>query len=401
MSHPVRRDFASNRMKIVIFGLTISSSWGNGHATLWRGLCRALARRGHTIVFFERDVPYYASHRDLQHWPDGELCLYGDWDEVRAAAGRHADEADVAMVTSYAVDGIAATELVVASRARARVLYDLDTPVTLAALESGQAVSYIGPRGLSDFDLVLSYTGGRALDALRARLGAKDVAALYGSVDPEVHRRVAPVDHFRADLSYLGTYAADRQATLETLLIKPARRLPQRRFVVAGAQYPQAFPWTDNIYFVRHLEPAQHPAFFASSGVTLNVTRRAMKEMGYCPSGRLFEAAACGAPILSDYWEGLDLFFEPGAEIIVARDSDEAEAAIQLPYGARREIARRARERVLNQHTAEHRVREFERILAGNVGARTETPSDAAGEIASRSAVSAAADGSPCEVSTA
>ncbi len=347
-------------MKLVIFGLTISSSWGNGHATLWRALCRALAERGHTIVFFERDVPYYAAHRDLQEWPDGELCLFGEWADVIPLARKHLAEADAAMVTSYCPDGVAATELVLDSAARLRVFYDLDTPVTLDALQAGKAVPYIGARGLSDFDLVLSYTGGRALTELKEHLGARQVATLYGSVDPDVHRPVPPVDHFRCDLSYLGTYAEDRQATLEALLIEPARRLPERRFVIAGAQYPAAFPWTDNIFFVRHLEPGQHPAFFASSRLTLNVTRRAMKEMGYCPSGRLFEAAACGAPLLSDYWEGLDLFFQPEREIIVARDSDEATAAIDLPYGALQEIATRARERVLDQHTARHRARELE-----------------------------------------
>jgi spore maturation protein CgeB len=356
-------------MKLVIFGLTISSSWGNGHATLWRGLCRALAAKGHTVVFFERDVPYYAAHRDLDHWPEGELCLFDDWNEVLPLARRHLSDADAAMVTSYCPDGIAATELMLESAVRVKVFYDLDTPVTLATLQAGKSVSYLGPRGLSDFDLVLSYTGGRALDELRERLGAKRVATLYGSVDPDAHRHVAPVDHFRCDLSYLGTYADDRQATLDALLIEPARRLPQRRFVVAGAQYPTTFPWTDNIFFVRHLEPAQHPAFFSSSRLTLNVTRQAMKDMGYCPSGRLFEAAACGAPLLSDYWEGLDEFFEPGSEIIVARDSNEAAAAIDLPYAALQGIARRARERVLDQHTARHRAEELEQRLETGGGA--------------------------------
>lgn len=351
-------------MKLVIFGLTISSSWGNGHATLWRGLCRALAARGHTLVFFERDVPYYAEHRDLRTWPDGELCLFRDWSEVMPLAQRHLSDADVAMVTSYCPDGVAVTEVVLDSAAQLKVFYDLDTPVTIASLQAGESVSYIGPRGLGDFDLVLSYTGGRALDELRERLGARRADTLYGSVDPDVHRRVAPTEHFRADLSYLGTYAKDRQATLEALLIEPARRLPERRFLIAGAQYPAVFPWTDNIYFVRHLEPAQHPAFFSSSRLTLNVTRRAMKDMGFCPSGRLFEAAACGAPLLTDYWEGLDLFFEPGAEIIVARDSDEATAAIDLPYGALQSIARRARQRVLDEHTAAHRARQLEALLA-------------------------------------
>jgi spore maturation protein CgeB len=353
-------------MKIVVFGLTISSSWGNGHATLWRALCRALARRGHTVVFIERDVPYYAAHRDLApgDWWEGELVLFADWRDVREKARRHLSEADVGIITSYCPDGIAATSLLLESPARLRVFYDLDTPVTLDTLQSGQAVSYISARGLVDFDLVLSYTGGRALTELRSRLGARRVATLYGSVDPEAHRAAPPEERFRADLSYLGTYARDRQAALAALLIEPARRLPGRRFLIAGAQYPESFPWGENIYFVRHLEPAQHSAFFSSCRLTLNVTRRPMKEMGYCPSGRLFEAAACGAPLLSDYWEGLELFFKPGVEIIVARDSDEATAAVELSDAELSRIGQQARERMLHQHTAAQRALEFEAAIA-------------------------------------
>jgi spore maturation protein CgeB len=354
---------AAARMKIVIFGLTVSSSWGNGHATLWRGLCRALGARGHRVVFFERDVPYYAAHRDLWELPAGELRLYSEWDEAERLARPHLDDADVAMVTSYCPDGVAATELMLGSRARLRVFYDLDTPVTLDSIEAGRPVSYLGPRGLGDFDLVLSYTGGAALEQLQSRLSARRVAPLYGSVDPEVHRPVAPVETFRAHLSYLGTYAEDRQATLERLFIEPARRLPGQRFLIGGAQYPQVFPWTDNIFFVRHVEPSQHPAFYSSSRITLNVTRRAMKAMGYCPSGRLFEAAACGAPLLSDAWEGLERFFESGEEIIVAASSEAATAALEESDARLQEMARRARERTLAEHTAEHRVRELEAVL--------------------------------------
>jgi spore maturation protein CgeB len=350
-------------MKIVIFGLTISSSWGNGHATLWRGLCRALAERGHCVVYFEQDRPYYASHRDYVTLPNGRLHIYSAWNDVVPLARNELSGADAAIVTSFCGDGIAATELMLESSARIRAFYDLDTPITLDALESGHSVPYIGPRGLADFDLVLSYTGGRALDLLRSRLGAQRVAPLYGSVDPRVHRPVLPETRFAADLSYLGTYAADRQATLETLFIEPARRRPEQRFLIGGAQYPQEFPWAPNIYFVQHLEPAQHPAFFSSSRLTLNVTRRAMKAMGYCPSGRLFEAAACGTPIVSDAWEGLERFFTPNSEIMIAHTSEAVSDALQLPEGTLRRIARQARERVLNEHTALHRVFELECAL--------------------------------------
>jgi spore maturation protein CgeB len=355
-------------MKIVIFGLTISSSWGNGHATLWRGLCRALIRHGHEIVFFERDVPYYASHRDLIELPGGILDFYHDWNDLLPLAHTHLADADIAIVTSFCPDGIAASELILNSPARLRLFYDLDTPVTLEQLRAGQQVSYLPPNGLSEFDLVLSYTGGRALDELKSRLGARRVAALYGSVDPEVHRSMPPVEWFKCDLSYLGTYAPDRQAALERLFIHPAAQVPYKRFLIGGAQYPADFPWTKNIYFAWHVAPGDHPAFYCSSRWTLNVTRQAMSAMGYCPSGRLFEAAACGTPIISDHWEGLDHFFEPDREIVVARSTTDTIAALELDDEERIAIARAARERVLAEHTAEHRATELEAIIEDTTG---------------------------------
>jgi spore maturation protein CgeB len=350
-------------MKLVIFGLTVSSSWGNGHATLWRGLWHALVRRGHRIVFFERDVPYYAHHRDITELPGGELILYGDWQENLATARRHLADTDVAMVTSYCPDALDATTLLLDSSSRLRIFYDLDTPVTLDQLQSGAAVPYLPPQGLVDFDLVLSYTGGAALDELRERLGARQVAPLYGSVDPRAHHPVAPVNHYRADLSYMGTYATDRQAALEELFLTPARRLPQKRFLIGGAQYPHDFPWQPNIAFVRHLPPPEHPAFFSSSRLTLNLTRRAMAAYGYCPSGRLFEAAACGAPLLTDVWEGLDAFYTPGKEILLARSADDTVNALQLSNAELQRIAAAARERTLASHTADARAHGLEQAL--------------------------------------
>jgi spore maturation protein CgeB len=352
-----------NLMRFVIFGLTVSSSWGNGHATLWRGLWRALAARGHHIVFFERDVPYYAEHRDVNELPGGELLLYREWNDIAARAKRELQDADAAIVTSYCPDGIAAAELVQATHSAVKVFYDMDTPATLENLQEGRAVPYIGPRGLRDFDLVLSYTGGRSLDDLCTLLGAPRVATLYGHVDPQLHRRVPPISGYRCELSYLGTYAADRQAALEALFIEPARQLPDASFVIGGAQYPADFPWTANIRFVRHLPPAEHPAFFCSSRLTLSVTRRAMALNGYCPSGRLFEAAACGTPIVSDDWPGLQDFLEPGREIVVARTAQDTIAAMQMSDSQLQRIAADARERVLSEHTSERRAAELERLL--------------------------------------
>jgi len=350
-------------LKLVVFGLTVSSSWGNGHATLWRGLCAALARRGHQVVFFERDVPYYAHNRDLPELPQGRLHLYPAWEQIVSLARRELADADAAMVTSYCPDGVAAAVLVLDGPAPVRAFYDLDTPVTLARLAAGQRVEYLPPQGLGDFDLVLSYTGGGALDELSERLGARRVAPLYGSVDPDEYRPAEPRPHYRADLSYMGTYAADRQAKLEQLLVEPARRLPDRRFLIGGAQYPDSFPWAANIYFVRHLPPAEHRAFYSSSRVTLNVTRAAMARMGYCPSGRLFEAAACGAPILSDAWQGLEAFFRPDSEILIADDTVGAIRALLTSDEELARLGRRARERTLDEHTAANRAAELERLI--------------------------------------
>jgi spore maturation protein CgeB len=357
-------------MKLAVFGLTLSSSWGNGHATLWRGLCRALARRGHRVVFFERDVPYYALHRDLRELPGTDLRLYRSWGEILPEARREVADADAAMVTSYCPDGVAASDLVLSTDGPASVFYDLDTPITLEKLAAGEAVPYLPPHGLGGFDLVLSYTGGSALSELRERLGARRVAPLYGSVDPEVHRPAEPIPAFEADLSYLGTYAADRQEALERLFLEPARRLPEKRFVLAGAQYPVDFPWGSNVFFVRHLPPADHPAFFASCPLTLNVTRAAMALMGYCPSGRLFEAAACGTAVLSDTWEGLDAFFEPGREILLAGTAEEAIEAISLPREEILRIARAAQERALAEHTSDRRAEELVELLGTSSSSR-------------------------------
>ncbi|HEX4696329.1 MAG TPA: glycosyltransferase [Candidatus Udaeobacter sp.] len=355
-------------MKMVIFGLTISSSWGNGHATVWRSLIRQLVRRGHDIVFFERDVPYYAAHRDLPDIDGGTLRLYESWNDICDCAERELRNADVGIATSYCPDAISASELIWSSPA-IRVFYDLDSPVTLARLRAGEAVPYIHPKGLGEFDLVLSFTGGAALDALKLDLGAREVAPFYGSVDPDVHRRVASNQAYRAALSYLGTYSQDRQHTLQDLLIEPARRKPAARFVMGGAQYPAEFPWMNNIFFVQHLPPAEHPNFFCSSRLTLNVTRAAMREMGWCPSGRLFEAAACGTPLISDWWIGLDEFLTPDSEIFVASSAEDVLDALELSDAQLSRTAHAARERILAEHTGAKRAEQFEQIIE-NVHAR-------------------------------
>ncbi|HET6912211.1 MAG TPA: glycosyltransferase [Rhodanobacteraceae bacterium] len=369
-------------MKLVIFGLSISSSWGNGHATLWRGLYAALTRLGHRVVFFEHDAPWYAQARDWNA-QDGGLVLYPDWPSIRAHAERELADADAAIVTSYCADALAAREAMLEAARPLRVFYDLDSPVTLNTLASGEAVPWLDDRGLRDYELVLSYAGGPALRELERVLGARRTAALYGHVDPDVHSPAPPKDHYRADLSWIGTYAADRQPALEELFVNVARARPQRRFVIAGAQYPQDFPWGENVWFVRHLPPDEHAAFLCSSRLVLNVTRAPMARMGWCPSGRLFEATACGAAVLSDAWAGLSDFYTPGEEILLARNSQDALDAIDLPDATLQQIGQRARERTLAEHTSMHRARELIALLEQSALERA-TPARAAQHISAQ-----------------
>ena len=349
-------------MHLVIFGLTVSSSWGNGHATHWRSIIRALALRGHEVTFFERDVPYYAAHRDLQDLPYAQLVLYRDWPDIAARARRDVQKADASIVTSYCPDALAATYIVHAAPG-VRCFYDMDTPVTLERLARGEAVEYIPSDGLRGFDVVLSFTGGTSLDALRHRLGAREVAPLYGTIDADEYLPGSPRPEFAATLSHIGTYSPDRDAQLTSLFLDVARRQPDRRFLIAGPKYPPQFNWLSNLYYMEHVSPNLHRDFYASCEFTLNITRGAMAKYGYCPQGRLFEAAACEAVVISDRWDGLEQFFDIGGEIKCASNTDEVLEVMQTGASERKRIGRAARARVLAHHTAAHRAQELERLF--------------------------------------
>ena len=357
-------------MKIVIFGLTVSSSWGNGHATLWRGLCHALARLGHHVTFFERDAPYYASARDLTSLPHHTLRIYPTWESVREEARAALDAADAAIVTSYCPDSLAASAMVLESRSLVRAFYDLDAPVTLARLRAGRPVDYLGPQGLSRFDVVLSFAGGPALADLTSLLGARRVFALYGSVDPEAYAPAPARSLYRADLSYLGTFSADRQAALSSLFLEPIRRSRGRRFVLGGSLYPHDFPWLSDLHYIGHVAQKDHSTFYGSSSLTLNLARGPMATMGHCPSVRLFEAAASGAAMLSDTWEGIERFFTPDREILLVQTPEDVLAALARPAEELAAIGLAARARALREHTAAHRAGELIRILNTTQGGR-------------------------------
>jgi len=351
-------------MRLVIFGLTVTSSWGNGHATVWRSLLRALAAAGHQAVFYERDVPYYAAHRDLTGIAGHVVRLYESWDDAAATALTDLQRADAAIVTSYCPDARSAADLVLNSPVAVRVFYDLDTPVTLDRLRAGVPVDYLPSADLSAFDLVLSFGGGRALDELRARLRARRVAPLYASVDLELYRRTGAALAFQSDVAYLGTYSGDRQAALDALFLEPARQRPDMKFLIGGSMYPQNFPWSRNLYYVQHVAPPDHPSFYSSCRLTVNVTRAPMAAMGFCPSGRLFEAAACGTPVLTDTWPGLEEFFEPEREILTASGPADVLEALDRSPESLAGVGARARARVLECHSGERRARELEQLIA-------------------------------------
>lgn len=342
-------------LKIVIFGLTLSSSWGNGHATPYRAILRALARRGHKIVFYEKDVEYYALRRDLRSCDFATLKLYSNWEDIRREALAECASADVVMTASFVPEGARINDEVLGLQGPLKVFYDLDTPVTLGKLTSGKT-DYIAREQLSEFDLVLSWTGGRALRRLTAEFGVRNAKPLFGCVDPDAYARVDPRKEFECVLSYMGTYAADRQARLDSLFLEPARLRTDQRFLVAGTLYPWQWQWPANVRRLDHVAPGDHAALYSSSRLTLNITRAEMAASGYCPSGRLFEAAACGTPIISDWFDGLDAFFSPGDEILVAKDSTDVLAAIDADRAALAELGARARERTLDEHTGEQRA---------------------------------------------
>lgn len=358
-------------MKIVILGLTVTSSWGNGHATTFRGLVRALDAAGHAVLFLERDVPWYADSRDLPQPPYCRTELYVGLPDLRARFGEEVRDADLVIIGSYVPEGVAVGDWVVATAQGVRAFYDIDTPVTLAKLARGD-FEYLHPRQIPAYDLYLSFTGGPTLELLEDTYGSPAARPLYCSFDPTLYYPEQQPEAW--DLGYLGTYSTDRQPPLESLMLDAARAWPQGRFVVAGPLYPADTAWPPNVARIDHLPPARHRAFYNQQRFTQNITRADMIRAGYAPSVRLFEAAACGTPIISDYWEGLDTFFAFGTEILVAHSAaDTLRFLRELDEAERRAIGNRARQRVLGRDTADHRARELTGYVAELRGERVST----------------------------
>jgi spore maturation protein CgeB len=345
-------------LDIVILGLSITSSWGNGHATTYRGLVRELSKRGHRTMFLERDAPWYADNRDMPKPPFGQTVLYSGLEELQDRFAASVRSADLVIVGSYVPQGVEVGNWVTRTAGGATAFYDIDTPVTLAKLARGD-YEYLHPELIPRYDAYFSFTGGPTLRRLERHFGSPMARPLYCSFDPELYfpEEVEP----RWDLGYMGTYSDDRQPTVDRLLTEPARRWKDGRFVVAGPQYPEEIRWPRNVKRFQHLEPKKHRRFYNQQRFTLNVTRADMIAAGWSPSVRLFEAAACGTPIVSDSWPGLETIFKIGEEILIARTSAQVLQYLQdVPEPERRSLGERARKRVMAEHTAAHRARELE-----------------------------------------
>lgn len=357
-------------LSIVVIGLSVTSSWGNGHATTYRALLSALARRGHAVTFLERDVPWYHEHRDFTDPAGWTVSLYQSLQDLPRLYGELVRDADLVIIGSYVPDGIAIANWATSHAQGITAFYDIDTPVTLARL--GQGLDYLSPAMIPRFDIYLSFSGGSALSMIEGIHGSPMARVLYCSADVDLYR---PQDaRQRWSLGYLGTYSADRQPQLDSLLIEPARRLADQRFVVAGAQYPNEIAWPGNVERIEHLTQQHHPGFFAAQRFTLNVTRADMRALGYSPSVRLFEAAACGTAILSDHWPGLETIFTPNAEILVVSSPNDVTEIIEtMPDDTRRSIAERARRRMLRDHTPDHRAQQLEGYYCEALARQTRT----------------------------
>ena len=345
-------------LDIVILGLSITSSWGNGHATTFRGLVRELFKNGHRVTFLERDVPWYASNRDLPNPPYCKTHLYQDLDELKSVHAAIIKNADLVIVGSYVPEGVAVGQFVIDTAQGISAFYDIDTPVTLAKLER-QDFEYLHPHLIAAYDLYLSFTGGPTLQRLEEQYGSPMARPLYCSFDPELYYPEAT--DIKWDLGYLGTYSDDRQPPLQRLMLDMAEGHKEGRFVVAGPQYPASIQWPQNVERIEHLPPAEHRRFYCSQRFTMNITRADMIKAGYSPSVRLFEAAACGTPIISDYWDGIETIFTPGTEILISHSAaDTYRYLTEITESQRRQIGENARAKVLSHHTAAHRATELE-----------------------------------------
>jgi spore maturation protein CgeB len=354
-------------MRICFFGSSLVSSYWNGAATYYRGILKALAALGHEIVFFEPDAFERQSHRDIPDPEWARVVVYpatsDGWQRSLEFASCSAD-----LLVKASGVGVFDRELETAiadmpSRAR-RVYWDVDAPATLDEIE-GNLAHHLR-KAIPRYDMVFTYGGGDPVVKAYRRVGARDCMPIYNALDPAQHFPVEPVIEFTSDLGFLGNRLPDREARVDTFFLDAARRLPSRRFLLGGSGWDSK-EMPANVRRIGHVGTNYHNAFFCSSLATLNVNRASMARYGFSPPTRVFEAVGAGACLITDEWKGIDLFLERDREVLVAADGDEVAAHLEaLTPVLAREIARRARKRILARHTYAQRAFQVHEVLEGS-----------------------------------
>ncbi len=352
-------------MNIAFFGSSLVSAYWNGAATYYRGVLRHLAERGHRITFYEPDAFERQQHRDI---PDPDWARVVVYPATEAGVARSLEDARGADLVVKASGVGVFDELLEAAVLDIRrpgglaVFWDVDAPATLDRMEADPRDPFrpLVPK----YDLVLTYGGGNpVVDAYRG-FGARDCIPVYNALDPSTHHPVAPDPRFEADLGFLGNRLPDREARVEEFFLKAAAVLPERTFLLGGNGWNDK-PMPANVSYLGHVYTRDHNAFNCTPQAVLNISRESMARYGFSPATRVFEAAGAGACLITDEWVGIEMFLEPGREVLVARDGDEVAARLRelTPEQARR-IGEAARSRVLSEHTYAHRAAQVESVLS-------------------------------------
>lgn len=358
-------------LDIAFFGSSLVSAYWNGAATYYRGIIRALAGKGHRVTFYEPDAFDRQRHRDMAD-PDWAGVVVYDADPASTEdALRQAKGADILVKASGVGVNDALLESLVPAMKRPdalAVFWDVDAPATLERMRRDPGDPFRADVGR--YDMVLTYGGGTPVVEAYRGFGARICVPVYNALDPDTHHAVPPDDRFAADLSFIGNRLPDRERRVEAFFLDAAARLPDRRFLLGGNGWDDK-PKPANIRYLGHVYTADHNALNCSALAVLNVTRDSMAETGFSPPTRVFEAAGAGACLITDAWEGVGQFLEPGEEVLVARDGAEVAALLsELTPNHARAIGLRARRRMLDEHTYAHRAREVERLLAAPPGGR-------------------------------
>ncbi len=359
------------RPTIAFYGSSLLSAYWNGAATYYRGLLRALAARGYDITFYEPDAFDRQANRDIDPPDWCRVVVYDATVPALKQVAAEAARADIVVKASGVghEDDLLLAEVMAAARPGAlRIFWDVDAPATLAEVQA--APDHPLRRALPGLDLVLTYGGGDPVARAYRALGAADCLPVYNAVDPETHHPVAPLRKYACDLVFLGNRLPDREARVDRFLLEPARMLPARRFLLGGSGWPGA-ALPPNVAAPGHVPTADHNALNCSARLVLNIARDSMASTGFSPATRVFEAAGAGACVLTDAWEGIEMFLTPGEEILVARDAQDVAACVD---GMRADnlaaIGARARARVLAEHTFQRRAAQVDALFAGRAAAR-------------------------------